>query len=540
MSYPFSPDPQNKGLNPDESPGSQCRGSAVGAGAAAPLGNLRNSRAAGGVGSLENASDCRKIPASEHDAKTVTQSERFDLQRASALLLPDMRVAHCLWTATGMHVDVIRRGGDARFEGVQTCGSWSSCPICSARIAETRRQELRALEEWAGSPRRGVRLVLMTLTARHRRRALGSLVKKMAAARNRMHGRKAYQRLRTAAIVGTVAVREATHGAENGWHPHYHVLMVVRADSDAEALEILEPLRAVWLDCLRKEGLSGTATRAFDIRGGDAVSAYLSKHGRDEADKARATAARAGWGISEEMTQSRTKRGRGTPDAPSRSPMQILRDFADGDEDAGPLWQEYCRVMFRKPQMVWSDGLKAMVGLGEVDDEQAAEGEEYSADADELIHTFDQDEWRSWRRWRGAILAAARRGPEAVASLLRGGQQRIEGAGEVIEDDAPAPPAMTRPAVPVGGLAARALARMPSHRRGDEGGDDIIPPPPIKGGIMCPVVGWKPTRKGMERCVSGPDADQREAPDPASVGAGRRNEKPGGMVRLALSEERRR
>ena len=214
MSYPFSPDPQNKGLNPDESPGSQCRGSAVGAGAADPLGNLRNSRAAGGVGSLENASDCRKIPASEHDAKTVTQSERFDLQRASALLLPDMRVAHCLWTATGVHVDVIRRGGDARFEGVQTCGSWSSCPICSARIAETRRQELRALEEWAGSPRRGVRLVLMTLTARHRRRALGSLVKKMAAARNRMHGRKAYQRLRTAAIVGTVAVRGDARGGK--------------------------------------------------------------------------------------------------------------------------------------------------------------------------------------------------------------------------------------------------------------------------------------------------------------------------------------
>ena len=148
--------------------------------------------------------------------------------------------------------------------------------------------------------------------------------------------------------------------------------MVVRADSDAEALEILNRCgRSGWTACGKR--LSGTATRAFDIRGGDAVSAYLSKHGRDEADKARATAARAGWGISEEMTQSRTKRGRGTPDAPSRSPMQILRDFADGDEDAGPLWQEYCRVMFRKPQMVWSDGLKAMVGLGEVDDEQAAE-----------------------------------------------------------------------------------------------------------------------------------------------------------------------
>ena len=47
---------------------------------------------------------------------------------------------------------------------------------------------------------------------------------------------------------------------------------------------------------------------------------------------------------------------------------------------------------------------------------------------------------------------------------------------------------MRRAKLPAGGLAAMALARMPSHRRGDEGGDDIIPPPIYKGGIMCP--GW--------------------------------------------------
>lgn len=65
----------------------------------------------------------------------------------------------------------------------------------------------------------GVRLVLMTLTARHRRRALRPLVKKMADARERMQGRKPYQRLRAAAIVGTVAVREATHGAQMAGTP---------------------------------------------------------------------------------------------------------------------------------------------------------------------------------------------------------------------------------------------------------------------------------------------------------------------------------
>lgn len=403
------------------------------AGGGAPLGNLRDSRAAGEHKREENPNKHRGKQRLEAPSKTVIQSDRFRLQRASASLLPDMRVAHCLWTATDTFVDLIRRGQDARFGGVQTCGSWSACPVCSARIAEVRRQELRLLEEWAGSPKRGVRMILMTLTARHRRRALKSLTEKLAAARNRMHGRKAYQRLREDRLVGTVAVREATHGSKNGWHPHYHVVMLVRAETDAEALELLEPLRAVWLDCLRKEGLTGTAQRAFDIRAGDAVSAYLSKHGRDEGDRIKATEARSGWGIAEEMTQSRAKRGRGTEDMPSRSPMQILRDVADGDADAALLWQEYCRVMFRKPQMVWSDGLKGLIGLEEVEDEEAAEGEEHTDDKDELLHQFDRKSWHHWRRWRAELLAAARQGPEAVEELLRDGV--VDETLELIEID---------------------------------------------------------------------------------------------------------
>lgn len=434
MSLFVKNDPQNPvaGLSAHQS--NQTAVEAVELAAEAALGNLRNSRAAMLPKGPDSTSNCREKTSSPVDAKTVAQSSRFDLQRTSATLLPDMRVAHCIWTATGAFVDLLRRGQDARFGGVQTCGSWSSCPVCSARIAEVRRQELRLLEEWAGSPRHGVRMVLMTLTARHRRRSLCVMMERLTRARNLMQGRKAYQRLRKHHLIGTVTVREVTHGDRNGWHPHYHILLLVRADSDEDALALVEPFRSVWLSCLRKAGLTGIADRAFDIRSGDAVSAYLSKHGRDESDKASAAIARAGWGMAEEMTQSRAKRGRGTPDAPSRSPMQILRDAAGGDDAAGLLWQEYCRVMFRKPQMIWSDGLKALIGLGDVDDEEAAEGEEYTDDVDENLHRFDLPEWKLWRRWRGLILSAARRGPEAVVELLRDGPPASVD-DQVVEDD---------------------------------------------------------------------------------------------------------
>lgn len=444
----------------------------------ASLGNLRNSRAAGEDGEGVNPGKDKGKPDSQKGAKTTREErefDRFELQRTSAALLPDMRVAHCIWTATGHFVDLIKRGADARFGGVQTCGSWSSCPVCSARIAEVRRQELRLLEEWAGS--QGLRLVMMTLTARHRRRALRSMVDRLAKARNRMHGRKIYQRLRAGPIVGTVAVREVTHGQKHGWHPHYHVLYLVRAETDEDARALLEPLRQQWLDCLRKEGLTGTADRAFHLQSGDAVSAYLSKHGRDEGDRVRAEENRSGWGISEEMTQSRFKRGRGKGEDQSRSPAQILRDASSGNTASGTLWQEYCRVMYRRPQMVWSDGLKDLVGLRELEDEEVAEGEEFTEDEDQLLHSFDRSSWRYWRRYRAQLLAAARKGPEAVEELLRQGPQEDQDPDLIEPEEPHRPPEreaqrdadmaeflelveqLYQP-VP-GGLAAQALAAIP-------------------------------------------------------------------------------
>ncbi len=444
----------------------------------ASLGNLRNSRAAETAGEGVNPGKDKVKPDSQKGAKPTREErefDRFELQRTSAALLPDMRVAHCIWTATGQFVDLIKRGADARFGGVQTCGSWSSCPVCSARIAEVRRQELRLLEEWAGS--QGFRLVMMTLTARHRRRALRSMVDRLAKARNRMHGRKVYQRLRAGPIVGTVAVREVTHGQKHGWHPHYHVLYLVQADTDEEARALLEPLRNQWLDCLRKEGLTGTADRAFHLQSGDAVSAYLSKHGRDEGDRARAEEKRSGWGISEEMTQSRFKRGRGKNEDQSRSPTQILRDASAGDEASGTLWQEYCRVMYRRPQIVWSDGLKDLVGLRELEDEEAAEGEEFTEEEDQLLHSFDRSSWRYWRRYRAQLLAAARQGPEAVAALLRHGPQEDQDPDLIDPGEPPRSPEREAERAaerteffelvdqlyqPVpGGLAAQALAAIP-------------------------------------------------------------------------------
>lgn len=395
----------------------------------ASLGILRDTYA--GTASDEQSNHCSDSENSknpDHKKRDARRAERFALQRVAARLTPSLRVAGCLWAAAASTVSLVRRADDARFTGLQTCGSVWSCPCCSSRISEVRRQELRQLEEWAGSPKRGLRLVMMTLTARHRHRALSDMVDRLAKAKRRMQNRKAWQRLRDSGILfGTVSVREATHGEDHGWHPHYHVLCLVRAGSDEEAMAMLEPQRAAWLDCLRKEGLTGTAARAFHLQNGDAVSAYISKHGRDEVDRKAATEARPAWGIAEEMTLARTKRGKV---GSSRSPWQILRDAAAGDDAAATLWQTYALTMHGRRQQVWSDGLKAAVGLIEIEDEAAAEGEEYTADQDDTLATWTRDEWRAVRHLRGGLLAAAETGGAAAVRRL------LDARPATVDDDA--------------------------------------------------------------------------------------------------------
>ena len=402
------------------------------AASAASLGNLRNTYA--GDQPAPHVSHCKnnENDHSKQDRKNARRADRFDLQRVAARLTPSLRVAGCLWAAAASTVSLVKRAGDARFVGLQTCGSVWSCPCCSSRISEVRRQELRQLEEWAGSPLLGLRLVMMTLTARHRNRALSDMVNRLAKAKRRMQNRKGWQRLRESGLLfGTVSVREATYGEDNGWHPHYHVLCLVKAKTDEEAAAMLEPMRRAWVDCLRKEGLTGTLDRAFHLQNGDAVSAYISKHGRDETDRAAATEARPAWGIAEEMTLARTKRGKGKE---SRSPWQILRDAAAGDEDAERLWQEYALVMHGRRQQVWSDGLKEAVGLVEVEDEEAAEGEEYTADEDEKLEVWTRAQWRSVRHLRAALLAAAETGgAEAVRRLLDARPALVEDDAALIE-----------------------------------------------------------------------------------------------------------
>ena len=131
-----------------------------------------------------------------------------------------------------------RRRGRARFSGLQTCGSVWACPCCSGTVSEQRRRELNALLAWAR--KQGLHPVMLTLTARHSvDHRLAELLDGMKNAKRRLTTHRTFAKLLRPQLVGYVTATEVTGGGFNRWHPHFHQVMLVRAGSQAEALDLV-------------------------------------------------------------------------------------------------------------------------------------------------------------------------------------------------------------------------------------------------------------------------------------------------------------
>lgn len=339
----------------------------------------------------------------------------------------------------------------ASFDGVQRCGSVWHCPVCAKVISARRRDEmntaLSVVRAAGGWP------VLMTLTARHGRRdALADLLDRMKRAWRRMKQRRDWKRFKADYSGLTITATEVTHGRRHGWHPHFHIIVILTGvDSEAASVALVEALRPAWMSAMAAEGLDGNGA-AFDVRGAGAAGDYVAK-----------------WGAAEELSFGDAKAAR----KGNRTPLQLLDAAADGDAEARRLWAVYAAAFKGRNQLVWSPGLKAACGLGEVEDGEAAEDE--LADEPQEAFRIDGEEWRHRGRYRrGHILTATERGgAEAGKAALRADAEDIPrtqprtAPAEVIEDDDPASWDLpTRTATPA--------AAVPSHATGgqEHGGRD--------------------------------------------------------------------
>ena len=292
-------------------------------------------------------------------------------------------VTLCGWTIiAGKEVEVMRETAPDKaprgfIKGLQKCDLGWICPVCSRAKAQAGLQKVNALL------RRGRRdrwqMVMMTLTARHHDDTpLDWLWAQMSQASDAVRDSHTWKRILKPQLVGSIRAVEATHGA-HGWHPHFHVILVFKADAaadQAEAVAETELLRRVWMEELAKVGLDGNA-HAFDVQGAQAAASYLTK-----------------WGMGEELALGAVKKGR----PGQRTPWQLLRDSRLGDIEAGQLWHEFTGVISGTHQLRMTPGLRALIAeeIARHKAEQPAKEEPKTARLDGI----GNEEWMETGRHR--------------------------------------------------------------------------------------------------------------------------------------------
>lgn len=269
------------------------------------------------------------------------------------------------------------------YGGLATCGSVWACPVCAAKIQERRRQELVQFMDYAyGS---GDAPVMVTFTFPHVRfDSLEDLILRQRLAFKLLREGNSFQLFKKRfSFKGLIRSLEVTHGA-NGWHPHTHELWLVRPMVKAEREDFQRFVINRWEQCCVKAGLLDPSDRmnvhafrlhSVDVRFRVTSAEYLAKQ-----DSSRR------WGVEHEMSKASSKKGR----LSGVHPHEFLLRNQSGDSG---LYLEYAITMRDKRcrQLYWSAGLKDLVGLDDLTDEEIADRQDERAD---LLGLLIPEQWR--------------------------------------------------------------------------------------------------------------------------------------------------
>lgn len=299
----------------------------------------------------------------------------------------------------------------AHFAGLATCGSVWACPLCASVIQQKRRAELTQLISWAYA--NGYVPAMVTFTAPHT--AFDSLADLKA------NMQKAFTKLRCArpwkkfqedvGYGGMVRSTEVTYG-QNGWHPHTHEIWLIKGMSQFDQEGFVQFVKQRWAKVCMASGLLRSddmikrwhfGIHAVDVRFGITDSDYLAKQ-----DASRA------WGVDHEMASQTAKKA--GPKGVHPHEFLIRREKGDGAR-----FMEYIHAMKGASQLFWSRGLKDLVGIADVDDEEAADDETPVDEVSRVLGAMSPEQWSLVRKMhkRAQLLEAAEIGGwDAVLSLL--------------------------------------------------------------------------------------------------------------------------
>lgn len=154
------------------------------------------------------------------------------------------------------------------------CKSIWVCPRDAPVIAFGRRFQIRSLI-YLAKKEEDKECYMLTLTTRHdSTMSLDETLNKLENANERLWADWKIKQIKQTDFVGRVTVLEIMYG-KNGWHPHFHILLVGEKGLDVKELRKLFTTK--WLSMLKKAGLEGLEGVACDFEACKDIEDYLTK-----------------------------------------------------------------------------------------------------------------------------------------------------------------------------------------------------------------------------------------------------------------------
>jgi hypothetical protein len=277
-----------------------------------------------------------------------------------------------------------KESGVASYRKLAACGSVWTCAVCAGKISAVRMGEVQAATERASVLRFGICMV--TLTVRHGSGdAVKPMLEKMSKALKLMRNNRSTVALRKAwDFKGLIRALEVTYGEANGWHPHFHELHFFKGEMSRErCVEYQAAIASAWVKACETAGLPapdraiGVDVKFVDPSSAADVGLYTAK----------AFAAELTFGMKKQARAGRY------------SVWELL--------EAGrySLFREYAEAFHGRRQLLWSPGLKALLAVPEVSDDEAAgdEVEVAGERADEIVLRLPADDWVKLRSFPGDL-----------------------------------------------------------------------------------------------------------------------------------------
>lgn len=350
----------------------------------------------------------------------MTQSTRAQRYAGRHALRSVTSVTRC-WdcgrqtVTAGGGVTIRKSANGVGYAGTATCGRVWLCPVCNAKVMMRRSTEIGAALLRATLPvdatddggnalgGLGCFVIWGSLTCRHNAYDdLAELLRIQTAAWRHVVSSRAWRRANATlqvdhvhgpdcasdcdrrrdvidtgadGRVGYIRAAEVTIGS-NGWHPHFHPIILWRGDPDAGAA-FADTVVDLWVEGVERAGGEAVRDGAQQLRILNGVTIY------EELSRYVTKATYDPTQLALETVWSQGKATRGTHGAGTVSHWSLLAGIEQGLADEAGRWAELEAATDGHRMITWSRGLRDLVRLGdEQDDEQVAAEEVGTRDDD--------------------------------------------------------------------------------------------------------------------------------------------------------------